>query len=145
MVKQSFNDFWNSQKSIIEDVYFGKSSHAHTYIFEGLGFVGEHCEGMRVTGEYDCRTGGMTFHFYQKGIGAVRRFCLGNNGHPGVGRYHEHILQKDSDALAPSNLPYAISRDDFKGLDPFVAWNKICTEGSIFHTGVFNDPREWCK
>ena len=145
MVKQRFEDFWAAEKSITEDIFYGKSAHVHIYTFKEVGFVGEHCDGMAVTGEYNCRTGGMTFNFYLKGFGAVKRFCLGNNRHGDAGRYHEHLIQKDADSNLASNLPYAISRDDLKQLEPEITWRKICTEGKIVHTGVFKDPQEWCK
>jgi hypothetical protein len=145
MVKQRFEDFWKTDKSIIEDIFFSRSvGHTLTYIFKEVGFIGERCEGMYITGDYNCRTGGMAFNFYLKGVGAVRRFCLGGLRHGNAGHYHEHILQKDSDAYPANNLPFAIARNDLKGLEPEVAWRTICLEAKITHTGIFKDPTEWC-
>jgi len=99
MVKQRFWDFWQAGKSITEDIFFRpSSSHADIFVFDEVGFIGEACEGIYVAGDYNCRTGSISFNFYFEGIGAVRRFCLGGLAHRDAGRYHEHLLQKDSDA-----------------------------------------------
>ena len=145
MVSQLFRDFWNAEKSITEDIHFkSNAGHSDIFIFEDVEFVGENCEGMHVTGDYNCRTGSMAFNFQLKGVGAVHRYCLGGPEHHHVGRFHEHIIQKESD-VGPANLPYAVRRDDFEKLSPKVAWIKICQEAKIAHTGFFRDPEEWCK
>lgn len=87
----------------------------------------------------------MAVNFQIKGVGAIRRYCLGGLAHKDVGRYHEHIMQKESDVAPGSNLPFAIDRLDFVELTPKVAWLKICQEAKIAHTADFKDPEEWCK
>jgi hypothetical protein len=146
MVTQRFADFWTSQKTINEAIFYRPNkSHSQVYLLEEVGFVGMDCEGIYVSGNYNCRDGSMTVNFYLKGVGSVRRFCLGGPDHGDAGRFHEHILEKDSDAYPENNLPYAIARPDMEGLDPEVAWRKICGEASVSHTDRYSDPREWCK
>lgn len=146
MVMQRFSDFWAAPKSINEIIFYRQNqAHTDAYLFDEVGFVGNHCDGVYITGNYNCRDGSMTVNFYLKGVGAVRRFCLGGPEHGDSGRFHEHILETDCDAYPENNLPYAISRPDMQGLEPEVAWRKICNEANISHTEVYNDPREWCK
>jgi hypothetical protein len=145
MVSQRFSDFWESEKSITEDIFFRPSAgHNEVYIFDEIGFVGESCEGMYVTGDYNCRTGSLAVNFQLRGVGAVHRYCLGGPIHKDSGRYHEHLIQNEKD-VGSANLPYAVPRTDLVNLSPKVAWLTICKEAKIAHTGKFSDPEEWCK
>jgi hypothetical protein len=145
MVMQRFENFWMAEKSITEDIFFERSvSHSDSYVFDDIEFVGNSCEGVIVSGDYNCKTGAMGVNFHLKGIGAIRRFDIGGSKHKNVGRYHEHYLTKDSDAYPVNNLPFAKNRDDLKGLTPVVLWAAICKEANISHTEVFKDPTEWC-
>ena len=42
-------------------------------------------------------------------------------------------------------LPKAIGRDDLQGLTAKEAWNKLCVEGNIAHTGEFFEPEVQCR
>jgi hypothetical protein len=145
MVKQRFEDFWTADKSITEDIFFHPSKgHTDIFVFDEIGFSGEYCDEIYVTGDYNCRTGSMAFNFQLKGAGAVRRFCINGQVHGDSGRFHEHIIQKDSD-VGPANLPHAVTRSDLEDLTAKLVWFKICEEAKIAHTGQFSNPEEWCK
>ena len=97
---------------------------------------------LRVNGTFSCRSGALAINFVVVGIGPVHRYCLGGSRHGDGGRYHQHIIQEEDDARL--NLPYAVRRDDLKDLSSEAAWQKICQESSITHTGEFFPPEELC-
>jgi hypothetical protein len=71
-------------------------------------------------------------------IGSIHRYDMGGARHRRAGRFHQHIIVGKNDVRL--KLPNAESRNDLKGIEPEAAWNKICSESAIVHTGEFFPP-----
>jgi hypothetical protein len=142
MNRQDFDALWIDGKSIVEDITFiASTGYTDVFSFDDIEILTPDVD-LRVSGTFSCRSGALAINFVVIGLGPVHRYCLGGNRHGESGRYHQHIIQKAEDSRL--NLPYAVPRDDLKDLSPEVAWQRICQESSITHSGRFFPPEVLC-
>ena len=143
MGRDEFDQLWKAQKSIVDDIEFVRDDDSlHNFVFSEVIVHGTEAAFV-LNGHYDCLTGYFSVNFIIPGVGPVHRYDLGGDRHHSAGRYHEHRIETLH--CARRNLPFALERSDLEGLTPSEAWQKICAEASIVHTGSFFPPEVLCS
>jgi hypothetical protein len=144
MVRGEFEEFWRSEKSIVDEIRFVASKQCEeVYEFDHVEVLAPFPSIVLVHGSYSCRTEAVVYTFWIEGLGPIVRYCMGGPDHRGAGRFHYHCMRNAADIR--QNLPFAESRPDMDGLTAKQIWEQICIEGKITHTDLFFEPEHLCK
>jgi hypothetical protein len=145
MVRSEFDALWSlPDKCVNEDIVFiPHRSIPSVFVFEDVEVIHTSFDGLFINGTYHCKVGSIVYNFTLAGTGAITRYCLGSTEHGDSGRFHQHLIRTED--CVRRQLPFAIQRDDFRGLTALQAWNKLCGESGIAHVGMFFEPELMCK
>ena len=145
MFRHEFEALWAERdKCVMEDITWRRPPGVRKDLF-CFDYVPVVCQSgieLGVNGSYSCPTGASTFNFTVNGLGPISRYCVGGTEHKEASRYHQHILIHEKHVR--QNLPYAEARPNMEGMTPKQAWDYICQEADITHTGQFFEPEVDC-
>lgn len=146
MFRLEFENLWaEADKCVTDDIAYRKETGGHKdlYCFDYVPVICQSGVALSVSGSYSCRTGAITFTFTVDGLGPVTRYCLGGPEHRDATRYHQHLLRDGKDPRR--NLPYAEARPSMEEMGAKQAWEQICKDADIAHTGMFFEPEVNCS
>jgi hypothetical protein len=112
----------------------------HVLVFDDAPVVNSMNLPVVVGGQYNRKTGRLTFHFTLEGCGLICRLCVNGADHKEDGRTHKHELEAAGDVR--KHLPSAKRREDLLGKRPREVWEILCRNAHIEHNGRFVDPPE---
>jgi hypothetical protein len=140
-----FREIWGLPDKCINDdiVFLPMKGFSETHAFSDVGVLMTSEHALAINGHYNCRTGAITYNVVVVGTGAICRYDLGGTSHGPAGRYHSHSVKRADDVRR--KLPNVDRRDDLRGLTAKQAWDKLCEDAKITHTGTFFEPEELCR
>lgn len=126
-------------KLITEDIRFAVSRATEPNLtFSGVTLENSAGWTVRLNGTYKPDIPSLTFNFAIPDVGPICRVDINGTIHKPVGRTHKHSIRNDDDPR--KNLPSADAIPDFENLTPHEAWELVCANARILHTGTFFDP-----
>lgn len=145
MVRSDIDALWSlADKCVNGDIVFvPHRSVPNVFSFERLEILNSMMDGVYMNGHFNCSVPCVTFNITIEGVGAVSRYCVGGPKHGNVGRFHQHSVRREDDIR--KQLPYAVRRDELRGLRAKRVWEVICSEANIVHVGTFFEPEEMCR
>jgi hypothetical protein len=145
MDSNQYESFWAMpDKCINEEIVFDPHPTIQgVFAFEHVEVITPGYEGVLLNGWYHCKIGAITYNFTLNGVGAISRYCAGNQVHGDGGRYHQHYI--GSKSCVRRQLPRVYRRDDLRGLTAKQVWDQLCADAKITHTQIFFEPEHRCK
>lgn len=143
MNRREFEDLWELEKSIVEEVRFSQSrQYPDVYAFDRVEVLTNFSGQIFASGTYECKTRSFVYQFRIEGVGPIVRYCIGGTKHGSGGRYHQHGLRRPE--CCRNNLPIVSPRDDLRGLTARAVWHEVLKEGNITHADTFYEPEALC-
>jgi hypothetical protein len=143
---EDFDDLRRDRKTIEGDIeYRPFEGNPDVWVFEGVEVSNNLGHTVFLNGAYDRRTGHIKFNFVlrnkgKQAGGPICRLEIKGKDHPPAGRTHKHHVCTNH--CVRRHLPHAIPRPELEDCDLRTAWDTLCRQANIDHTGKFSPPPE---